>query len=282
MVGDTILIGGADKNGNGAVLKTNADFAPVEVADARLSHAVYSLCSFNGRLYAGSDSVFLSFSDDLREYHPYYYQRADWVGDLYKHPYRRFGHTSTSLFAVAGGGLNFGVLYHSHDSGMTWGPLQYDNELRTITTYEFDGLKHVWAGGNGIYLKSEDDGHTWTRKKLDNRFIADMAFRSAKVGCMIDYNGLFFHTEDGGESWSEGGANPSKTSFLNRLAYYKEYRWIAIGQDGHVYFTDNDGGAWLGFQVGKNLDLKDVLIIGDKIYILALEGTVLEVSWPEV
>lgn len=267
--GDSLIIGGGDVNEEGFVIQSNRAIAQFHLITDTLTKEVYDLTHFQGRWFFGLDSVEMLISEDLSSFQTYYWRQEDWVSDLSKHPIRRFAQTNDGLYAVAGGKLTFGVIYQTSDAKV-WNPLEFDNELRSICTFE----NTVWAAGNGRLMRLRK-GEDWERIELNDRFIADMVFTSKLRGIGITYDGRAIITTDGGDSWSN--VKQKSKGFLNRVVVENDIS-IAVGNAGLIGISQNNGESWKWYVLKERLDLNDVLIVDDHCVIAADEGVLIRFS----
>lgn len=278
--GDSLLLAGGDVNGRGFVVVCDAQLSSFEVRSKSLKREVYDAVLFQNRWYFGMDSAALLTSDNLKKFTNYYWKQADWVSDLSKHPIRKFGTVGNELFAVAGGKLAFGVVYHSSDSAQSWNPVEYENELRSITLYGDEFHWTAWAGGDGILLKSSSETSDWQRIKLDNTFIADVIFQDENRGICVTYEGDIHSTKDGGEHWSLVEKS-KKFRSANRLIQSGDWMVIAAN-DGAFAYSKDSGASWKWNQLEEKLDLSDAIIVGDKLLLTAENGFLVSIKFSEL
>ncbi len=267
--GDSIMIGGGNTNSTGYFIQSDLGLTDFSIITEGLKGELYSFSNFQNRWYFGLDSVYLFFSDSLPIIEEYYWNEADWVSDLSKHPMRRFVKTETSLLAIAGGKLSFGVIYETED-GKRWNPLEYDNELRALAS--FGGI--TWAGGNGRLMRKEG-ASDWQLIDLKKKFIVDMAFVSEKIGFAVTDGGEILKSSDSGFTWKK--IEKGRASLIHRMKIDNDWI-IAVGADGVIAASDNLGEDWRWFQMDEKYDLNDFVILNGECLIAAEQGFIVRIS----
>jgi hypothetical protein len=121
--------------------------------------------------------------------------------------------TSATVPAVPAGPVSAtwsvanGVLQHSTDGGSTWAAVAIPNAagLRVVSSTS----QHLWAGGDGGALyHSIDGGRSWSAvvPSADGHVltanIIRMAFMNPMHGWIVDADGGYWATRDGGVTWA--------------------------------------------------------------------------------
>jgi photosystem II stability/assembly factor-like uncharacterized protein len=103
----------------------------------------------------------------------------------------------------------------------------------------------IWAaGGEGVLVHTTDSGQSWELKQLDTNSLWALFFLDAERGWAAG-NG-FFHTTDGGETWTRDNAWGS----IYDLHFVDAQRGWACGNGGVTYRTTNGGLSWSFQAVG--------------------------------
>lgn len=114
--------------------------------------------------------------------------------------------------------------------------------------------KIVWAGGaEGTLLRSTDGGKSFTRLHIPDS--EKMEFRDLEAidaqTCSVMVAGQparFYHTSDGGQSWTVAYEHPSEQAFFDAMAFWDDQRGIAFSDavDGRLVIvsTRNGGRTW--------------------------------------
>jgi uncharacterized repeat protein (TIGR01451 family) len=118
-----------------------------------------------------------------------------------------------------------------------------------------------WAvGGQGVILKTVDDGNTWilqnsgTSAGLTSTFFLDKEYGFVAGG------GVVLKTTDGGTTWintySNGGA-------LNSIFFLDYSTGYVAGSTGRIEMTANGGDTWIQLNSGVSSDLRSIVFINN-------------------
>jgi photosystem II stability/assembly factor-like uncharacterized protein len=114
----------------------------------------------------------------------------------------------------------------------------------------------IWASGTGgVFVKTTDDGRTWSAgqvrgaEKLDFR---DVEAFSAQVAYLLSIgpgeNSRIYKTTDGGENWTLQFQNTEQEAFFDAIAFWDERHGLAMSDPirGRFYLvsTDDGGAHW--------------------------------------
>lgn len=268
-LGDSLILAGGDVDQNGFVLKGSVDNGQFVVVKNDFRRELYAISYHQNQWYAAADSILLYRGSKLQTLSEYYWNEADWVSDLSKHPIRQIAEDSTGILMVAGAKLAFGVVYQSYDQGRSWSPLEPENELRCATIKN----GRAWVAGNGLLMRSAWGTAEWEVLRLEDRFITDLHFLNEKEGWALTVDGSLLETEDGGEHWEE--RHTGRNSFMHGLDVSSNLV-IAVGEGGSVVYRNAKGFR------STRLDgvdaLNDVQIIGGNAFIATDQGSLLKVS----
>lgn len=161
---------------------------------------------------------------------------------------------------------------------------------KDLNAVYFVDAKRGWVGGDdGLVLRTEDGGQTWTQQSInasDN--INDLFFRDKENGYLLAGNRVFV-TEDSGRTWQEatqispatfGGATPELYSvrFVN-----KKKGWVvgSLSQrdtvvDSLLFYTDDGGTTWHRQRLPVKYELIHLDFVSDKRgWIVGAAGVVL-------
>lgn len=104
--------------------------------------------------------------------------------------------------------------------------------------------------GNGIILKTEDNGETWAPVWTDTqgRGIESMCFTNQYYGHVCGWNGYYAKTIDGGDNWlTQDPSNGEDVDHWTSVAFKDDSNGVIGGilNDGiAVYYTSNGGYDW--------------------------------------
>jgi len=117
------------------------------------------------------------------------------------------------------------------------------------------------VGDKGLVLTSDDEGRTWTRRKLKEGPEAwdlySVAFSPDGItGWIVGDNGVIFHSGDHGTTWTRQEAH-GVSSPLFKVAALDSQRACAVGGGGSILCTDDGGNSW-NLQRFKNFIFFDI------------------------
>lgn len=152
--------------------------------------------------------------------------------------------------------------------------------------------KNGWAAGDdGVILRTEDDGRTWSQQSAGIKgSISDIYFRNKENGYFLAGNSLYT-TEDGGNSWREilpqftRAANERNTTIdLYSVRFVNKKRGWVVGSlssrdqlvDGLVLYTNDAGATWERQSVPVRSELIHLDFTSDERgWIVGAAGTIL-------
>jgi photosystem II stability/assembly factor-like uncharacterized protein len=152
----------------------------------------------------------------------------------------------------------------------TWtqqAPVPTSADLHAVSQVSAAG---IWAaGGDGILVHTTDGGRTWELKQLDTDSLWALFFLDAGRGWAAG-NG-FFHTTNGGESWTKDNAWGS----IDDLFFLDAQRGWACGNGGVTYRTTNGGLSWSFQAVGTLTTLSSIWFVdGQNGWTVDIEGRI--------
>ena len=159
----------------------------------------------------------------------------------------------------------------SDDSGNSW--TQKAVPTKSTLTAAFALGDNIWiVGHDAVILHSADKGESWTQQQFLpelERPLLDVYFFNAEQGIAIGAYGVFFRTQDGGQSWEREYhptfLHPDDQAYVEELKaedeeFYRqemasilphlnrvtadEQRLIVVGESGLVAFSDDFGESW--------------------------------------
>ena len=278
-IGDTLVIGGGQKNGQGFVAiadKSNMDF---EYLKQDFKYPAYSIYWYDNRYWLGLGNAVYRVTTNLKQYDPYYFKESDWIGDLFRYPFRRTASVDGELFAIIGGQLSKGVVYHSSDTTKNWNPEHYNHEFRALEVTGDSISWTAWVGGNGALLRKRKGDSTWTRINIESMFIIDIHFDDEQNGICVTYDGDVFQSSNGGNVWKKVDS-PKQTRFVNRMRRANGH-YIVTANDGFIAHSTN-GKQWNWYDLNIEEDLTDVWIDDDGCYITSNRQNIHHVLWTDL
>lgn len=144
-------------------------------------------------------------------------------------------------------GFNDIRLMATTDGGNEWKSIFTDSTLR-LNLIRFLNRTRGFAvaadAGSPALYRTDDGGRTW---KYDLQFSTTeqpvgMRFLDEHQGWIVGSRGLFLHTVDGGENWTEKDAFTRLT--LRDVAFTDSlYGWV-VGDSNSIFHTTNGGQTW--------------------------------------
>lgn len=105
----------------------------------------------------------------------------------------------------------------------------------------------VVVGDKGVVMTTDDQGRTWTRRKLSegdiNYDLYSVAFTSdGSRGWLVGDHGSIFRSDDGGETWKS--QNSKTTDAIMKVAVASASTVCAAGEHGAILCTSDGGDDW--------------------------------------
>jgi photosystem II stability/assembly factor-like uncharacterized protein len=147
----------------------------------------------------------------------------------------------------------------------------------------------IAVGSIGLILRSADAGKTWERGILrvrtdqESDVFQDFDLYSVrftpdfKAGWIGGENGLIFYSSDGGSTWSRRTV-PGFQKSIFRIAPIDASHACAVGTDGTLLCTNDEGKHWVSRQVDRHIDLYDVIFVGAQGWAVGAFNTILHSS----
>ncbi len=168
------------------------------------------------------------------------------------------------LFIMVGANLN-AQNWASLDSGT--GFILFDISFAPgQSEIGFAGGMQYTYDADGIVIKTEDGGDTWTQI-LPNAGTMDgieaVSFPATDIGYIAGWNNYIAKTIDGGETWNELNVG-SEVWFFQDLEFLDENNGVAVGYGGEIYVTENGGASWTS-ATGINQGIEDIAYASSSI-----------------
>jgi photosystem II stability/assembly factor-like uncharacterized protein len=132
-------------------------------------------------------------------------------------------------------------------------PIPTAAELHAVSAVSATG---IWAAGwDGAVVHSADNGQTWHLRQLATNSLSALFFLDETHGWAAG-NG-FFHTTDGGQSWTKDNDWGS----IEDLFFVDAQRGFACGNGGVTYRTTDGGLSWSWSPVGPIITLSSIWFV---------------------
>lgn len=113
------------------------------------------------------------------------------------------------------------------------------------------------AGNAGMFLRSEDGGHTWGYQALSPAVdLLALSFATNSRGLVVGDQGRVFRTNDGGLTWQSSTA-PGVTS-LRTVSFLADGRAWAAAAGGVILFSSDSGVTWSAQTSGVTKTLRAI------------------------
>ncbi len=140
-----------------------------------------------------------------------------------------------------------GVIITTSNEGLEW-QLQVLNEAKrknrhvNLNNVTFATPMAAWiVGDQGVVLKSDDGGKTWTNKRFQENNYHAVHFMDKNTGIIAGDGGVIVRTSDGGNQWLRKNIARGR---VNHLTSYDNKLWI-FGNNG-LLKSSGDGVTWRG------------------------------------
>lgn len=263
------LIGGGDKNESGFLLSTT-NFNDFEVVSESFESPVYSMTFFQNRFVLGLDDAAIAYSDELQEFYDHYPEEEYWINTPLKQPLYQMLVTGETLVAAGGGEFQYGLILTSlaEEQHSQYAPHEYENAIRSVAE---DATGRLWAVGNGIALRSENSGETWTPQAFDAAYLTSIAFDEDGRGLITTFGGDIYSTSNNGSDWSRISTG-FEFQYMRRVATNGENGWVMTGNNGVVLTRKN--GNWDLRRLGSEDDLHEVVFVNTDELVIGANGAI--------
>jgi photosystem II stability/assembly factor-like uncharacterized protein len=226
------------------------------------SGSVYSLFFANGKLFATTNSVYVS-SDNGNT----------WVSaseGLPEFGARSFASSGNNLFA----GTYKGV-FVSNNNGITWLPANTNMQSASVTSIAVLGndlyasTNNLGTLGQGV-LKSNDNGLTWSpiNKGLSDLFVTCLFLSSGNLIAGTQSGGIFQYL-NANDSWSAINNGITNRNGVTTLLASGS-KWIAGSSGSGIYVSIDQGKVWKTSNEGfTNAKISSIVFIDNYLFAYA-------------
>lgn len=177
---------------------------------------------------------------------------------------------SDSSTLVICGGKNFGngLIYVSHDNGITWEYSEYTHELRGVS---FRGSGKGLAVGYGVVLRTSSNGDDWLIIDSPSEFFTGITVGNNDAYFLCGFNGGLYATFNDGDSWKNLKKNNRTFSSRDRFNCIASHlnTIVACGENGLAGISTDNGETWKFYKSFNNGSINDVVILSAGLAIAA-------------
>ena len=146
--------------------------------------------------------------------------------------------------------------------------------------------RHVLVDGKmsneTVLLTTEDEGATWQPIWRDPRAtrIVGLDFLDEQNGWMLQADGKFLRTNDGGSTWVENSTLPANAvGWVVSLDFVNTTKGFVVGQEGLILTTNDGGKTWKQLISDTQMSLSRVAAVDEnKAWVVGEKGTLLETN----
>ncbi len=158
---------------------------------------------------------------------------------------------STKGFSQGWQWINTGYDFILYDISFPAGQSQIGYAVGSDVTYD----------GNGIILKTTDNGLTWTQISSGTiPGLQSVYFTSVDTGYAAGWQNYFIKTTDGGVTWTQKNVDPNVWYFVN-IEFWDTNNGIAAAAGAELFVTTDAGETWTA-ATGMTQDIQDVCYAG--------------------
>ncbi|HET9644974.1 MAG TPA: YCF48-related protein [Burkholderiaceae bacterium] len=180
-----------------------------------------------------------------------------------------------------------GHLVETADAGVTWSvrdamSFAYTYNFLPSGRIQFASRNVGWLvadglGGSNVY-KTTDSGKSWwappQRQSIPSP--ADLHFIDEQRGWLVSMTGSIYHSEDGGQTWSEQARLPYRWTTVR---FANSQVGVALGNDGIIARTTDGGATWTLKYSGTPQELRRMVFSNESTgWAVGTSGAVLKTT----
>lgn len=179
------------------------------------------------------------------------YGNNNWVTKI------QFLDESNGFVCTQSGNSTHGDVYVTQNGGDTWTSLHSDFDYSTM--FWHDANNGVVAGWDGLMLRTQDGGASWTQIPMGTTAnIIDVEFVDANIGFCITTSYEFFRTTDGGVTWTK-----TYLSGVEAIHFRDANNGWIVTYYGKIGKTTDGGNTFTYYQSPYNFAIRDILFTDD-------------------
>lgn len=136
-----------------------------------------------------------------------------------------------------------------------WSVIPGVTSERLFATYTINSQEAVIGGKNGILLKTNDGGDSWTNISPTDEDIADIVFTDANTGFMVAGD-LVFKTTNRGNTWNSTATGVGDN--LSGICFPDAQTGYACTDGGDIIKTTDGGSTWSTLSTGSGAELTGI------------------------
>ncbi|MDF2782008.1 MAG: hypothetical protein K0S96_1812 [Geminicoccaceae bacterium] len=177
----------------------------------------------------------------------------------------------------------------SSDNGDHWQQTSVPTRSTLTAVQIVDGSRAWAAGHDGLILRSDDGGYTWSlqrRSQEPDRPLLDLWFADSRRGIAVGAYGLLLSTEDGGRTWQDE-LSREEGPHANAVTEAPDGTLYIAGEFGSILRSSDRGQSWQQLASPYAGSFFGILAVEDAILVFGLRGHLFRsedrgASWQQV
>lgn len=167
---------------------------------------------------------------------------------------------------------NAGGIYRTDNGGDDWQlTTSLVNTAQSAASPPGEPLTVIMSAVAGRLFRTTDGGNDWEKvyDSSGSEFFYDVVFADAATALAVGSTVL--RTTDGGETWEEL-TSPLDSGYLRGLLHLGGSSFLAFGEEGAVYRSENTGDSWSEVSEDLGFDIQAAAESDDRIWLLNGQG----------
>ena len=154
-------------------------------------------------------------------------------------------------------------IFKTEDGGESWKESYHNANQMSIFDIAILSSKIALASiGEQYLIRTDDGGNSW--KKVEPQIkVTSIAFASNGLGWLVNYDGAFMRSYDGGSTWESVKESPEDI-FANKwwsISFSNSGKGLAASENGVVIYTLDNGENWKRLPKKINDSLRESVLI---------------------
>jgi photosystem II stability/assembly factor-like uncharacterized protein len=159
--------------------------------------------------------------------------------------------------------VNGGLIYYSHDYGVTWASSTIQPSAQSYTSISISDNGYALACVyDGLIYYSSDNGQTWTQSNsypsLSWQSVSISKNNKYAIACVFNYDnylGDLYYSSDNGVTWDKSSSKSSdETGWVSvSISSTGQYGLASVGYGGGIFYTTDYGVTWPKTNADENL-----------------------------